>query len=588
MADSPTFDTDGPVGVSIKINGSAISDVLLVASVKVYKQLGRIPEAVVTIETGSIPANEFDVVDGAEFDLGAKIEVSAFYGDEAEGLLFKGIIYGKRLRIRAADPPQMILTCRDKAAVMNVVSKTTPFADQKDSDVMSNIIKQSGLTADIKATQIAARDQLQHNCTDWDFLRMLADRNGYILLSDDEKIKAAPPDVNGAAVLSLTLGVDIITFDAEADTRALIGEASGRSWDEAGQDIVEEDAKAPKDLKWGNLKNDALSDVIGGAKRGFAIPDVMDAADMGVIASARRLRSSLSALQGRCSFQGNAKPLPDTMIEIAGVGERFGGTAYISGVEQQIERGEWTTEVMLGLPADWRSDVSDLGGADAAGLTTPIRGLQIATVVTLMQDPDDRLRVQVKLPMLGIEETLVWARFAAPYATADAGIQFMPEIGDEVVVAFLNADPNAPVILGSLHNGTAAQPYTPDEPNTFKGIVSKSRMKIEFEDEKKILTLETPGGHKVVMDDDTNTVTITDSNGNEMEMAAAGIALDSPGDITLTAKGKIALEAVQDVTVEGLNVELSANAQITASGNASAELSSSGQTVVKGSIVMIN
>lgn len=588
MADSPTKDTDGPVGVSLKVNGSPAADTLMIASVKVYKQLGRIPEAVVTIETGSVAENEFDDIDGSFFDLGNEIEVSAFYGSGEAGELFKGVIYAKRMRIRGVTPPQLILTCRDKATVLNVVKKTAQFTQQKDSDAMSQIIEGAGLTADITATQMSVQDQLQHNTTDWDFLRLLADRNGYVLVTDGGTVKADAPDTSSAAVLTLTLGVDIISFDAAADTSGLIGAASGIAWDATAQATVSSKNDAPPDLTWGDLTDKKLSDVIGAPEHIFATPDIIEPADIGVMVTARKMRSSLSALQGRCSFVGSALPLPNTVIEVTGVGERFGGNAYIGGVEHSIEGGEWTTEVIMGLPDRWRTDNPEPGGAEAAGLTAPIRGLQIGKVTKIVEDPDSRLRVQVNLPLFGEEDTLVWARFAAPYSTAQAGIQFIPEIDDEVVVAFLNADPNAPVILGSLHNGSNAQPYAPDEPNTFKGIVSKSLMKIEFEDEKKILTVETPGGHSLVLDDDAKTITITDSTGNSMEMAESGITLDSPGDINLTATGNISMKATGDASLEGMNVNLTANTQLKAMGNAGAEFSSSGQAVVKGAIVMIN
>ncbi|MDW3223299.1 MAG: phage baseplate assembly protein V [Paracoccaceae bacterium] len=588
MADSPTLNTDGPLGVSIKVAGAATADTLMIASVKVYKQINRIPEAVVTIETGSIPENDFPEIDGKDFDLGKAIEISAYFGENDPGLLFKGKIYGKRMRIRGLKPPQMILTCRDNSAGLNVIKRTAQFKEKNDSDAMKQVIGNAGLTADVAAGKMSVQDQVQHNSTDWDFLRMLADRNGFVLVADDGTIKASEPNTSGSEVLTLTLGVDIISFDAAVDTSGLIGAASGMSWDDSTQKTVSKTGDNPPALGWGNLTDATLSEIIGAQEHSFAAPDMIEASDIGVMASARRLRSSLSALQGRCSFIGNALPLPDTVIEIVGVGDRFGGKAYVAGVEHKLEGGEWTTEVIMGLPDGWRSDSSDLGGADAAAISTPIPGLQIGKVVQIIEDPDARLRIQIKLPMFGTEETLVWARYAAPYSSGQAGIQFMPEKDDEVVVAFFNADPNAPVILGSLHNGSNEQPYAPDDPNTFKAIVTKSQLKIEFEDQKKILTLETPGGHSVVLSDDEESIVITDSNSNKMQMTSDGITLDSPGDITLKAKGKIALQATGDATVKGMNVELTAQTQFKASGAAGAEISSSGQTVVKGSIVMIN
>jgi uncharacterized protein involved in type VI secretion and phage assembly len=217
-----------------------------------------------------------------------------------------------------------------------------------------------------------------------------------------------------------------------------------------------------------------------------------------------------------------------------------------------------------------------------------VHGLQIGKVVKLVEDADERLRIQIQLPVHGPDEVLIWARYATPYATPAAGVFFLPEVDDEVVVGYLDSDPDNPVILGSLHNGTAAQPYTPDEENTYKAIVTNAQLKIEFEDVKKIITISTPGGHKVTMDDDAVEITIVDTTGNEIKMSSAGIDMTSPGDINITADGNIAIAATGDATVDGMNVTATAQTQLKAEGSAGAELSSGGQTVVKGSIVMIN
>jgi uncharacterized protein (DUF2345 family) len=100
-----------------------------------------------------------------------------------------------------------------------------------------------------------------------------------------------------------------------------------------------------------------------------------------------------------------------------------------------------------------------------------------------------------------------------------------------------------------------------------------------------------------VLSDDAKSITLKDQNNNTITMDSSGIKLDSAKDVTIAAKGKISLSATQnceiassggDFSGAGVNVKLTAQAQLTAAGNAQAEISSSGQTVVKGSIVMIN
>ena len=173
---------------------------------------------------------------------------------------------------------------------------------------------------------------------------------------------------------------------------------------------------------------------------------------------------------------------------------------------------------------------------------------------------------------------------------------FVPEIGDEVVLGYFNNDPAHPVVLGSLYSSKRKPPYSLTADNFTKAIVTKSKLKIEFDDDKKVTTIETPGGNKIVISDDDTSILLADQNNNTVKLGSDGIALDSPKDITITAKGKVSVDAAgglelnskADVKITGMNVNNEAKVGFVAKGNASAELSASGQTTVKGAMVMIN
>lgn len=118
-----------------------------------------------------------------------------------------------------------------------------------------------------------------------------------------------------------------------------------------------------------------------------------------------------------------------------------------------------------------------------------------------------------------------------------------------------------------------------------------------FDDDKKIITLVTPGNNTVVISDDGKSILLQDQNSNKVELNPDGITLDSPKDIVINAKGGINITAVNniqikssgaDIQAQALNIQHSANVGFTAKGAATAELSASGQTTVKGAMVMIN
>ena len=100
--------------------------------------------------------------------------------------------------------------------------------------------------------------------------------------------------------------------------------------------------------------------------------------------------------------------------------------------------------------------------------------------------------------------------------------------------------------------------------------------------------MATPGGNTVVLDDEGKTVKLSDQNGNTLTLAAAGITLDSAGDVTIKAKKGVAIQATADATIKGLNVTATGQTSFSASGNASAELKAAGTLKVQGALVQIN
>ena len=190
----------------------------------------------------------------------------------------------------------------------------------------------------------------------------------------------------------------------------------------------------------------------------------------------------------------------------------------------------------------------------------------------------------------------VWARLAKFYGSNTFGAFFIPEVGDEVVLGYLNNDPSYPVILGSLYSSKHTPPYALEAQNNTKAIVTRCKHKVEFDEQNKIITITTPAANKMILSDQGKSIQLLDQNGNKVELTPSGISLDSPKNIQLTAKGTITLDAVGAITItskadvksEGLNVNCQAQVGFSAKGAATAELSATGQTTVKGAMVMIN
>jgi Rhs element Vgr protein len=306
----------------------------------------------------------------------------------------------------------------------------------------------------------------------------------------------------------------------------------------------------------------------------------VDAASaMEQMAKAQAMRSGLSRIVGKATALGFAGVKPLDMVALDGVGKRFDGKTLVTAVIQRFSRDGWETTLGLGLEdVPFHTRFTDIDSPGADGVTPPTHGLQSAIVEALEGDPQGEERIRVKL--MGSDTAAFWARVAIPYAGDGRGLVFMPEVGDEVIVGFMGGNPSEAVVLGSLHGSAAPPPCDKSDDNDIKTIVTREGVKIEFDDKKKHVVIETPGGNSITVSDDEKSVLVKDQNGNKVTLSSDGIVLDSAKDVAVKAKG--------DVNIEGMNVNLKANAQLAAKGSASAEISSSGNTVVKGSIVQIN
>ena len=250
-------------------------------------------------------------------------------------------------------------------------------------------------------------------------------------------------------------------------------------------------------------------------------------------------------------------------------------------MQHDITDGEWITEVQFGLDQTTflhkEKDVSEL---PASALIPAIHGLHIGKVIQLKDDPDGEDRILVKLPLLDGQAEGLWSRIACLDAGKDRGTFFRPEIGDEVIIGFLNDDPREPIVLGMLNSSASPAPLKAADENPEKGYVSREKIKLIFNDEKKSFQIETPQGNKITLDEDQKSVLIEDQSKNKIEMTSSGINIESAGDIKIKATGNI--------TLEGVNIEQKASGQMKINGTGGVEVNSSAIAVIKGSLVQIN
>ncbi|UTW62264.1 type VI secretion system tip protein VgrG [bacterium SCSIO 12741] len=594
-APSPVNENTDLVSFTILVGGSEIDGSYQVARIEVDKAINRVPSATVVIQDGNPATENFPISDSSTFVPGSEIEIKAGYHNTNE-TIFKGLIMGQKVSIYRDQGSTLTVECRDKSVKITSGRKNAYFQKKKDSDIISQLISDGGLSADVDSTSVQHEELIQYYSTDWDFIVSRAEVNGLIVVADAGTVGVKKPEVSGSAVLGLTYGDDIWSFDGTINARAQIESVRTTSWDPATQRVINASSSEPSVNSQGNITGKKMSDVMSLSEYELQTPSPLPQDELKAWADAQLLRSRLASNRGSVSFQGSSLVKPNTLIELNGVGERFNGTAFVSAVHHEVEDSNWTTTVEFGLQSHWFYENNDINEPPASGLIPALTGLQIGVVKQIDKDPDNAFRVLVTLPMIQSGDDGVWARLGSNfYATNGAGSFFYPEVGDEVVLGFLNDNPTFPIILGSMYSGKYNPAFTPDDKNSIKAITTKSQLQLEFNDEKKIITIQTPGGNKMIWSDDEKSITIQDQNGNKAIFNDSGIELNSAKNITIKASQNVEISGVE-VTAKGSSklsgsgeqVSFSADSTFSASGSASAEVKASGNLTLKGSMVSIN
>lgn len=570
------------ITVKLLVNGTEVENPGII-SVVVNQAVNAISSAELMITDGDISSREFKASNNPDFAPGNEIEVEIGHSTETEPL-FKGIIVRHNVRVNRSGNTSLFLEAKHVGVKMTQTRKAKHFIDQTDAEIVEALIDEHGITHEVDAAMdILHEKMVQYNVTDWDFMLSRCESNGQFVYSLEDKLVVAPPKVDEAAGLPITLGDNVWEFEAEIDSRDQHGTGQAVSWDHIGQALEAGTAAEAADAgDPGSQSASALADSLGDSEFTLFHPGPVTEPELTKWSSAKLLRSRLSKIRGRVKVQGALDYVPGATLVMDGFSDVFNGPVFLSGVRHQMLNGTWTCDLQIGMdPQVLMQFYKSMVDVPVSGMVAPMSGLQIGTVVEVEEDPQGQFRALVKMPVIDDQEDGIWARVMHSDAGAGHSVFFQPKVDDEVVLGFLGDDPRYPIVLGSLHNNDQNAPAIEDNDTyTQSGIVTVEGLKLIFNDEDKSITLETPAGKKVTMDENEDQILMEDDHGNSVLLNGDGITIETMGDLNLKATG--------DVNVEGLNISQAAQAQFTAEGSAGIEVSSSAIAVLKGSLVQIN
>lgn len=561
-------------------DGTELSGEFPVLSLTIVKSINKIPTAEIIILDGELSREDFPLSNKDELIPGKEIEIQMGYRDELTSV-FKGIIIKQGIKSQHGASALLCIEAKDESIKMTIGRQNKYFTEVSDSDIIEEVIGAYGLSKEVESMTVIHKEMVQYYATDWDFMVSRAEANGKLVYVDDGKITIKTPSIT-AAEKSFIYGQGIVEFETEMDARDQFAGVISKSWDFAKQEMIDSEANPPGLKEQGNLSSSDLAEVIGLENLPLQHTGTIDSQELQAWSDAKLLRSRLSKIKGRIRILGDPNFKPGQVIDLGGLGDRFNGSAYITGVGQSYGNDTiWYTDLSIGFCQKWMADkYDDIMDKPSAGLLPAIQGLQIGVVTAIHEDPDGEGRIQVKLPIINPESDGIWARVTTLDAGENRGIFFRPEIGDEVIIGFLNDDPRDPIVLGSLHSSARPAPEVAAEENEVKLWLTKSELKLMVNDGEKSVSIETPNGNKLLISEEEGGILLEDENNNKIIMNSDGITIESSKDLILKATG--------DIKAEGTNIEHKAQAGFKAEGQGSMEVSSSATTTVKGSLVQIN
>lgn len=586
IPDTATYDA---VTYALLANGSAVDPTYELLSMVITREFNRIPAARIVFRDGDPSLGTFPISDKADFAPGNSVQIN-IGRDGNNTNAFQGIVVKQSVRVKENGNCELIIDCRDAAVRMTIGRHSKYYENLKDSDLFGDLVQPyPNVSCDAQATTFEHPELVQHHLTDWDFLLLRAEANAMLVNVVNGVVQIQRPTTTASPVLQVNYGSSILEMEAEMDARMQWQNVEAISWDYHDQQVFKADSDGIAGwTESGNITAANLSQAINLPHYELHHSGYLPQQELQDWADGQMLRSRIAKICGRAKCAGFAGVKPGDMVQISGVGGRFAGNVLVTAVRQEIGMGVWDSHIQFGLdPRRYSELYPDINDRQAAGLVGGIRGLQIGVAVKLEGDPDGQDRILVKLPMIDNNASGIWTRVASLDAGKNRGAFWRPEIGDEVIVGFINEDPREAVVLGMLNSSAKPAPLPTQDANDKKGFTTRSGMHVQFDDGINQITIDTPAGNSIVIDESQEHIQITDQQQNQVTMDPTGITLQSNFAVSVTAGTDMTLSAGASLSLSAPTLSISGDAAVSISG-AAVSLTAQGVASISGQLVTIN
>jgi uncharacterized protein involved in type VI secretion and phage assembly len=557
--------------------------------------------AIVRFQLNDVGYDNLDLIPDTTFrnylSQGQTLEIFCDAGS-VNAKIFDGEITSVSLEhsfVESNGPMFAVVHAYDRSHRLQRGMNTKTYLNSKISDVVQKICRTRNLTAVVDQTAGVLDYLLQANQTDWDFLRQMARRVGYELYVKDAELHFESPQKSPGRAIELKWNEDLSQLRVRANTAFQESEVVIRGWDWMQQQPLigrvasGNGAPAVGESRTGVQQASSAFGSTNLEVTDLPIDDQNQANTLAQSLANDIARSHIYAYGTTAGGRGDI--LPRKLITISGIGSRFSGTYYVTATTHRYNSWEgYTTSFEIGGQAQETLDSSAAAGEDSHPTNRRVHGV-VTAVVTNVDDQSNLNRVKVRFPWMHDADQNAavethWARIATPDAGPGRGFQWLPEVDDEVLVAFEHGDVNRPFVIGSLWNGINTPPMTTSQ---IFGSGTVNKRVIVSRTGHTILLDDTVGAERIVIHDGTNNNQIViDSQRNTLQISInQDVSIHAGGLVAITGAQAISITSEQsDVSVECENFRVSArqSAEIS-SGSAGVTLQNSGQVNVSGSAI---
>jgi phage protein D/phage baseplate assembly protein gpV len=574
--------------ILIKIDGTEVQrQVMTQVNTVVVDQHCHLPD----MFTIRLYDPNLELLDGGPFDLAKEVEILAETRDGEEVVLMSGEITALEPDFGESMIAELLVRGYDKSHRLYRETKRAAHLNKKDSDLAQQIAQGAGLQAEVETTDVVYDHIYQHNLSDLAFLMQRAWRIGFECFVDEGKLYFRRPPENSAGV-TLRWGNDLLWFRPRLSLAEQVDEVVVKGWDvERKTAIVGRAEQGSLYPQIGESRNGAeWAGNFGRGKVAIVDQPVVSQAEADVLAAARLDEISGAFIEA----EGLAWRRPDVKagrtVRLEALGDRFSGTYLVTSATHIYNNtGHKTTFRVRGTRTGML--------AEQLLHKRPLDrwpGVVVA-IVTNTDDPQNWGRVKVKFPWMTDDAESDWARVVGIGAGPEAGLFVMPDVDDEVVVAFAHGDFSQPFVLGGVWNGQLSLPpegagaASGEKPLVRTWHSRSGHWMAMYDDADNKIEIVTAGGHTAVLDDASRKITITSSGGLTLEMDDNGgkITVESNNEIEVKATGNMKLEASGNLDLKGtqLNLEGTARATLTAP---TVTIEGSGLAEIKGGLIKLN